>query len=77
MVPTPYNNEFLFWWSQQVMALEDYPYAGIEFKGDLDMPLPPGSSYGDIGMPIFLNISFFLYFCIVKQKYFLIMSSTN
>ena len=22
--------------------------AGIEFHGDLDMPLPPGATYGDI-----------------------------
>jgi hypothetical protein len=36
-VPTPYNDEFFFWWSRQVMALEDYPYAGIDFRGDLDM----------------------------------------
>jgi hypothetical protein len=43
-----------------VIALDDYPYARIDFRGDLDMPLPPGSSYGDIGMKCFLNISFFV-----------------
>jgi hypothetical protein len=33
----------------QVIALDDYPYAGIDFRGDPDMPLPPGAAYGDIG----------------------------
>jgi hypothetical protein len=61
-VPTPYNDEFFFWWSQQVMALEDYPYEGIDFRGDPNIPLPPGSSYGDIDMQMFLNISFFCIF---------------
>jgi hypothetical protein len=44
------------------MALEDYPYVGIDFRGDPNMSLPPGSTYKDIGMLKFLNISFF--FCI-------------
>jgi hypothetical protein len=62
-VSTPYNDDFFFWWRRQVIALDDYPYAGIDFRGDPDMPLPPGAAYGDIGNK-FLNISFFLYFCI-------------
>jgi hypothetical protein len=70
-VPTPYNDEFFFWWSRQVMALEDYPYAGIDFRGDPDMSLPPGSTYGDIGMQKFLNISFFFVFLYKKTKIFL------
>ena len=61
-VSTPYNNEFFFWWSHQVMALADYPYGGIDFRGDPDMPLPPGSTYGDISMQNFLTISFFCIF---------------
>jgi hypothetical protein len=62
-VSTPYNDDFFFWWRRQVISLDDYPYAGIDFRGDPDMPLPPGATYGDIGNK-FLNISFFLYFCI-------------
>jgi hypothetical protein len=55
-----------------VIDLEDYPYAGIKFRGDLDMPLPPGSAYGDIGMKfVFLNISFFCIFVKEKTKIFL------
>jgi hypothetical protein len=45
-----------------VIALDDYPYIGIEFRGDPDMPLPPSSTYGDICMIFFLNISLFFVF---------------
>jgi hypothetical protein len=76
-VLTPYNDDFFFWWSWQVIALDEYPYAGIDIKGDLDMPLPLGSAYGDIGMSKFFKYFIFMYFCIRKQKYFWMMSSTN
>jgi hypothetical protein len=45
-----------------VIDLDDYHYSGIDFKGDIDMFLPPSSTYGDIGMSKFLNISFFCIF---------------
>ena len=31
------------------MDVDEYPYAGIDFHGDLDMPLQPRAAYGDIG----------------------------
>ena len=48
-VANPYPTDFFPWWRRQIIAIEDYPYAGIDFRGDPDMPLPPGSAYGDIG----------------------------
>ena len=61
-VPTPYNEDLFYWWRRQVIALDDYSYVGIDFKGDPNMPLPPRTTYGDIGMSKFLNISFFCIF---------------
>ena len=29
--------------------VEDYAYAGTNFIGDLDLPLPHGGQWGDIG----------------------------
>ena len=29
--------------------VEDYAYAGTEFTGDPDLPLPPRGQWGDIG----------------------------
>ena len=48
-VYNPYPANFFPWWRWQIVAIDDYPYAGIDFRGDPIMPLPPGSAYGDIG----------------------------
>jgi hypothetical protein len=52
------------------MAMEDYPYVGIDFRGDSDMPLPPGSAYRDIGVSKFFEYFMFLYFCTGKKHIF-------
>ena len=61
-VPTPYNDEFFFWWCRQVIAIEDYAYVRIDYRGDLDIPLPPGFTYGDIGKKYFYIFHFFVFF---------------
>ena len=48
-VSNAYPADFFPWWWRQIVAIDEYPYAGIDFRGDPDMPLPPGSAYGDIG----------------------------
>jgi hypothetical protein len=67
-VSTPYHDDFFLWWRRQVIALDDYPYAGINFRGDPDMLLPLGVTYSDIGNK-FLNISFFGIFVFKEQIY--------
>ena len=47
--PTPIQLISFLWWRRQIVAIDDYPYGGIDFQGDLDMPLPPGSAYEEIG----------------------------
>ena len=47
-VANPYTVDFFPWWQRQIISIDDYPYVGIDFQGDPDMPLPPGTSYGDI-----------------------------
>jgi hypothetical protein len=64
-VPTPYNDELFFWWHRQVIAIDDYPYGGIKYTHNLNMPFPLGFSFGDIGIT-FLYISFFL--CVFQLK---------
>jgi hypothetical protein len=58
---TPYNDDFFFWWRRQIIALDDYSYVGIDFRGDPDMPLPLGVTYGAIGKQYFLYISCFVF----------------
>jgi hypothetical protein len=42
--------------------IEDYPYAGIDFSRDPEMPVPPGEERGEIGKSP--PILFFLFVCI-------------
>jgi hypothetical protein len=45
-----------------VIAIDDHPYARIDYRGDPDMPLPPYSSYGDIDIKKFFIYFNFLFF---------------
>ena len=45
--------EYFRWVENQVFAIQDFPYAGVDFHGDLDMVLPPGEQWDDTGNFIF------------------------
>ena len=66
-VAKPYLEDFFPWWQRQIVAIDDYHYARIDFRNDLDMPLPPGAAYGDIGKESqshFLSFELFNFFCV-------------
>ena len=44
-----FSDPFFRWLRDQILMVEDYSYAGKDFIGDLDLPLPPGGQWGDIG----------------------------
>ena len=44
-----FSDPFFRWLWDQMLMVEDYAYAGTDFIGDLDLPLPPGGQWGDIG----------------------------
>ena len=44
-----FGDAFFKWLRDQMIMVEDYAYAGIDFTGDLDLPLPLGEQWGDIG----------------------------
>ena len=65
-VANPYPTDFFPWWRRQIVAIDDYPYVGIEFRRDPDIPLPPGAAYGDIGKESqthFLSFELFNFLC--------------
>ena len=49
IVQSVYDDDFYTWWEQQLPALEQFPYAGLDFRGDPDLILPPGAIWGDMG----------------------------
>ena len=44
-----FGDPFFRWLIDQILMVEDYAYAGTDFSGDLELPLPPGGQWGDIG----------------------------
>ena len=42
----------------QVVMVEDYAYAGLDFRGDPDLALPEGSQWGNIGKKVTIFLSF-------------------
>jgi hypothetical protein len=48
--------------------IEDYAYAGLDFRGDPDLILPEDTQWGDIGKKVtnFSSFKMFLYFYHIK-----------
>ena len=44
-----FNEDFFLWLRCQIICIDDYAYAGVDFRGDPDMPMPEGAQFGDIG----------------------------
>ena len=37
-----FTPEYFHWLENQVFAIQDFPYAEVDYRGDPDMALPPG-----------------------------------
>jgi hypothetical protein len=44
-----FDDDFFAWLSRQIPVIEDYPYAGIDFSRDPEIPVPPGEVRGEMG----------------------------
>ena len=40
---------FFEWWDSQIPMIEDYPYVGMDFRGDEDLVLPVGAHWDQLG----------------------------
>ena len=59
-----FTPEYFRWLENQVFSIQDFPYAGVDFRGDPDMVLPPGEQWDDTGNFIFhkfFKLSIFLF----------------
>ena len=41
-----FRPEFFDHWDQMSLYIDDYPYSGMSYCGDLDLPLPLGRVWG-------------------------------
>jgi hypothetical protein len=60
-VQEAFDDKFFDWWAHQIPAIEDYPYTGISFLRDPDMPMPPGEERREIGTHYFLYFKVILF----------------
>ena len=44
-----FADAFFRWFEWQDMAFSEYPYIGMDFRGDPDLVLPDGGQWGDLG----------------------------
>ena len=51
-----FTPEYFHWLEDQVFSIQDFPYAGVDFRGDLDMTFPQGEQWDDIGTSFFTSL---------------------
>jgi hypothetical protein len=44
-----FDENFFSWLSRQISVIEDYPYVGIDFSIDPEIPIPLGEERGEMG----------------------------
>jgi hypothetical protein len=44
-----YDDTFFDWLQPQMLMVDDYAYAGLDFRGDMDLALPEDAQWGDLG----------------------------
>ena len=68
-VQSVYDDAFYLWWERQLPALEQFPYAGLDFWGDNDLVLPPGGAWGVPGILVFKFLIFYEFLVIKIYTY--------
>ena len=64
---TTWDDEFFQWWREQIIVVDDYPYAEMDFRGDPDLVLPPGAAWGTVSK--FAIFELYNFFCIFSNMY--------
>ena len=64
-------DSYFHWLEDQVFSIQDFSYAGVDFRGDPDMVLPQGEQWDDRGTLFFTSFQIMYFFC------FLYISSQN
>jgi hypothetical protein len=59
-----FTTNLFSWWRRQLVVIKDFPYAGVYFRGIVDLVLPEGIQWDASGMEYYnlVTIFFFLFF---------------
>jgi hypothetical protein len=44
-----YDDTFFDWLQPQILMVDNYAYAGLDFRGDPDLVLPEDAQWGELG----------------------------
>jgi hypothetical protein len=72
-----YDDTFFDWLRPQMLMVDDYAYAGLDFRGDPDLVLPEDAQWGELGKKYTI---FFLFKCFCEfyhMQMFFICSSKD
>ena len=62
----PYKPEFFEWIRRQLIVVEDWPYSGMDFTGDADLPHPVGEDWDEaLGKTHFFILMSIMIFLII------------
>jgi hypothetical protein len=61
--------DFFTWWKRQLVVIEDFPYARVDFGGSANLVLPEGIQWDALGTKLTLPRIFFFIFYIVFYLY--------
>ena len=73
-----YDDTFFEWIQQQMLMVDDYDYAGLDFRGDPDLVLLEDAQWGELGkkythfffLNVFVNfyhIQMFLFYMFIQR----------
>ena len=65
-----FTSDFFAWLRRQYLWIEDFPYAGVEFRGSMDLILPEGEDWDESGKRL-SHTSSNLFFIFLMYMYFL------
>jgi hypothetical protein len=51
-----YNDVLFDWLMHQMLMVDDYTYVDLDFRGDIDLVLPEGSQWGNLGKNYILSL---------------------
>ena len=66
--PVVFSTTFFTWFKRQIVAIDEYAYAGVDFRGDPDLVLLEGAQWGAIGK---IDLTMFFDFYKVYTNVFL------
>jgi hypothetical protein len=67
-----YNDSYFDWLRPQMLIIDDYAYAGLDFRRDPDLALPEDSQWGNLDKYTFYYFQMFLQ--ILSYELFLCLS---